>query len=151
MKLRRAQSTDVPRLADLDGHAGPFPWSRQRLQQSLTQGPGTEALLLEDPAQLFGFILYSCSLDEGTVLHLAVHPDRQGQGVGRELLNAGLERMRVRGMLRCLLEVRCSNAVARGLYRNVGFVEDGVRKNYYPDGAGREDAVLMSLALSRGG
>ncbi|MGB1139534.1 MAG: ribosomal protein S18-alanine N-acetyltransferase [Halioglobus sp.] len=151
MKLRRAQPADVPRLADLDQLAGPFPWSVQRLEQSLLHGQATEALLLESPPQLLGFILYDCSLDEGTVLHLAVHPDNQGKGVGRQLLEAGLERMRTRGMRRCLLEVRRSNAVALSLYRNVGFVEDGVRKNYYPDGTGREDAVLMSLGLSPGG
>jgi len=51
------------------------------------------------------------------------------------------------GAKRCLLEVRASNAAARGLYRSLGFQVDGVRKNYYPAATGREDALLMSREL----
>ena len=43
-----------------------------------------------------------------------------------------------------VLEVRASNAPAQALYRRAGFVVDGRRPRYYPDG---EDAVLMSRAF----
>jgi ribosomal-protein-alanine N-acetyltransferase len=42
---------------------------------------------------------------------------------------------------RVQLEVRASNQPARALYARAGFVVDGRRPRYYPDG---EDAVLMS-------
>jgi ribosomal-protein-alanine N-acetyltransferase len=45
------------------------------------------------------------------------------------------------------LEVRASNKVAIGLYEQAGFIESGVRKNYYPSHAGKEDAILMALGL----
>jgi len=33
------------------------------------------------------------------------------------------------------------------LYENMGFNEMAVRRNYYPATHGREDAILMGLAL----
>ena len=45
------------------------------------------------------------------------------------------------------LEVRASNRAALALYEGEGFIEDGVRKDYYPAGSGREDALLMSKEL----
>ena len=48
-----------------------------------------------------------------------------------------------------LLEVRPSNEAARALYAAAGFTEIGIRKGYYPDGGGREDAVVLQLELAR--
>ena len=50
------------------------------------------------------------------------------------------------------LEVRASNISAIALYENIGFNEMSVRRNYYPANpkifpSGREDAILMGLAL----
>jgi [ribosomal protein S18]-alanine N-acetyltransferase len=50
------------------------------------------------------------------------------------------------------LEVRTSNISAIALYENIGFCEMAVRRGYYPADpkvfkTGREDAVLMGLAL----
>ena len=50
------------------------------------------------------------------------------------------------------LEVRPSNISAIALYENMGFCEISVRRGYYPadpkiSETGREDAVLMGLAL----
>ena len=46
------------------------------------------------------------------------------------------------------LEVRPSNPGALELYRQIGFVEIGRRKNYYAAKDGREDAIVMSRDLS---
>ena len=74
-------------------------------------------------------------------------PRHQRQGLGGLLLAAALRAAVAAGAGRCLLEVRASNRAALALYRRQGFTEDGVRKNYYPAGAGREDALLMSKEL----
>lgn len=75
----------------------------------------------------------------------------RGRGVARRLLAEVIEQARVWGSERLLLEVRAGNPSAIALYRAAGFVEDGVRRGYYPPrqaGAVREDALLMSLALA---
>jgi ribosomal-protein-alanine N-acetyltransferase len=45
------------------------------------------------------------------------------------------------------LEVRMSNVSAIALYENTGFNEMAIRRGYYPAKNGREDAVLMGLAI----
>ena len=94
-------------------------------------------------------LVYLRVLDEATVANVAVLPQHQGRGLGSQLLAEALRHLASDGVRRCLLEVRASNAVALQLYRRHGFSTDGVRKDYYPDGDGREDALLMSCQLYR--
>jgi ribosomal protein S18 acetylase RimI-like enzyme len=57
------------------------------------------------------------------IVSLAVDPDWQGRKVGRELLSAGLTRLRGLGRGFVRLEVRPGNAPARRLYECAGFHE----------------------------
>ncbi|MGB6202383.1 tRNA (adenosine(37)-N6)-threonylcarbamoyltransferase complex dimerization subunit type 1 TsaB [Mycolicibacter algericus] len=68
---------------------------------------------------------------------IGVDPAHQGRGIGRRLL-ADLLDYADGGVVH--LEVRTDNTAAIGLYRDVGFVETGVRKRYYRNGA---DAYMM--------
>jgi len=45
------------------------------------------------------------------------------------------------------LEVRPSNKVGLHLYQSESYNEIGVRKNYYPNENGREDAIVMAKTL----
>jgi ribosomal-protein-alanine N-acetyltransferase len=77
---------------------------------------------------------------EAEVHTLGVHPDRQGAGVGRQLL-AGLLGRADELRATVFLEVRTDNEPALALYRSVGFEQVGLRRNYYrPSGA---DAYTM--------
>jgi len=35
------------------------------------------------------------------------------------------------------------------LYRSLGFIDIGVRRDYYPGLVGREDAIVMSLQIDQ--
>ena len=59
------------------------------------------------------------------------------------MLHTLYERCRQQRAEALWLEVRPSNARARALYQREGFVDIGVRKNYYPAEGGREDALVM--------
>lgn len=85
-------------------------------------------------------VMYSC-LDEADLANIATLPENRGRGFGGALLDKSLEISRNSGVLRTFLEVRESNAPARGLYLSRGFKEIGRRRNYYRDP--REDAIIM--------
>ncbi|OBK83795.1 bifunctional tRNA (adenosine(37)-N6)-threonylcarbamoyltransferase complex dimerization subunit type 1 TsaB/ribosomal protein alanine acetyltransferase RimI [Mycolicibacter sinensis] len=68
---------------------------------------------------------------------IGVDPGHQGRGIGRTLL-ADLLAYADGGVVH--LEVRTDNAAAIALYRDVGFVETGLRRRYYRNGA---DAYMM--------
>jgi N-acetylglutamate synthase-like GNAT family acetyltransferase len=53
--------------------------------------------------------------------NVAVHPDLQGEGIGRSLMDAAIDLIVRRGGSWVGLEVREDNAVACGLYRSMGF------------------------------
>jgi ribosomal-protein-alanine N-acetyltransferase len=54
---------------------------------------------------------------------------------------------RSRGAQHVFLEVRPSNLAAKALYGRFGFRQVAVRPGYYPAHDGREDALVLSLAL----
>ncbi|MDP1634529.1 MAG: GNAT family N-acetyltransferase, partial [Gallionellaceae bacterium] len=54
---------------------------------------------------------------------------------------------RRRNLQRMVLEVRASNQAAIALYRQAGFSDIGLRRDYYPARTGREDAILMGRGL----
>jgi ribosomal-protein-alanine N-acetyltransferase len=83
-------------------------------------------------------------VDEAHVIRLAVEASQRRGGVGRALLDALLAWARERAAGAVVLEVRDSNAPAQALYAAAGFVADGRRPRYYPDG---EDALLWRLML----
>jgi ribosomal-protein-alanine N-acetyltransferase len=148
---RPASPGDALALAALDSLVNPSPWSASQFSEACAPQAeaGTErALVICTDARALGFVVYSRVLDEACIHNIAVHPSRQGCGMGRSLLGAALRRAVGDGANRCYLEVRASNRAARGLYEKLGFRREGVRKNYYTTATGREDALLMSLPLT---
>jgi ribosomal-protein-alanine N-acetyltransferase len=147
-RVRPGTPSDVRRLAELERLTAINPWPlEQFVYSSLRDNQGS--LVLEgETGEVLGFAIFQQVLDEVTLMNIAVHPEYQGRGHGRRLLVALLQELVARGVARCLLEVRRSNTAAQALYRAQGFVDDGVRSNYYPTADGREDALLMSLELA---
>jgi ribosomal-protein-alanine N-acetyltransferase len=96
----------------------------------------------ESPARLAGFAGLWLQFDQAHVVTVAVLPGARRQGYGRLLLHALLLLAEGLGMTDATLEVRASNAAARGLYRLYGFREVGERKRYYADNG--EDAIIMT-------
>ena len=61
------------------------------------------------------------SLGKGRIHMLGVDPDYRGKGIGRELMMAGLARLKRRGLGVAELTVDSENKTARGLYESLGF------------------------------
>ncbi|EDY86021.1 ribosomal-protein-alanine acetyltransferase [gamma proteobacterium HTCC5015] len=118
-----------------------------------TQKPGAgyimPGLFMGD--HLIGYAVYSLVACEAHLLNITVAPEYKGRGLGRYLLDAIVGDCRERGAEMLYLEVRPSNRPAIGLYENTGFIDIGIRKDYYPSAGEREDARVMALALVEGG
>ena len=55
------------------------------------------------------------------ISNVAVHPDWQGQGIGRAMLEASVDFAQEHGSAWVILQARDDNRVARGLYESLGF------------------------------
>lgn len=121
------------------------PWTLGNFKDSLSAGHS--AWVMERAGEIMGYALVMLVLDEAHLLNLSVASPYQGLGLGRALLVQMIEVSRRHHAANMFLEVRVSNLKAIALYEAVGFCEMGIRRNYYPTNNGREDAVLMGLAL----
>ena len=69
----------------------------------------------------------------GEIYVIAVDPDFQGRGLGRQLVLAGLASLAERGVTTAMLYVDHDNEGARKLYFSLGFVDDHVDRAYVTD------------------
>ena len=116
--------------------------------QGLQNQPHCRAWYLLKDKQPVAAIWYQCVAERAEVIDLRVLASERRQGLGRKLLWASFTALGDVGAVE--LEVRSSNVAARALYESLGFSETGLRPNYYATADGREDAILMTLALNHG-
>lgn len=121
------------------------PWTHGNFKDSLQAGHSAWVVDLYD--EIIAYAVLMLVLDEVHLLDISVKTSYQKQGVGRRLLEYLMETGRSHGGTNMFLEVRVSNTAAIALYEQMGFNEMGIRRNYYPSQHGREDAVLMGIAL----
>ena len=102
---------------------------------------------LQHVKKIVGHGVLSVAAGEAHLLNVCVHPDCQGNGFGRNIVEYLITRARQGEATTMFLEVRPSNRVACNLYENLGFNEVGIRENYYPAYVGREDALVLAKEL----
>ncbi len=138
--LRPMETSDLPSVMEIDSLCIPRPWSEAAWRGEL-KSHCSLYLVLEEGGEIYGQIGVRHVSAELHITTLAVRPERRRRGCARALIGAALaafpEARRVH------LEVRPSNAAARALYEDLGFVTTGLRRRYYGD----EDALLMTCDL----
>ncbi|MGV0033573.1 MAG: ribosomal protein S18-alanine N-acetyltransferase [Candidatus Azotimanducaceae bacterium WSBS_2022_MAG_OTU7] len=144
-EIRPMQLADLPDVLRNEHRAYTHPWAEGIFRDCLRQGQECWLLMYAD--QNVGHGILSVAAGESHLLNVCVHPDYQGHGFGRALVEHLLERARAEKAATIFLEVRPSNTAACKLYDKLGFNEIGVRENYYPAVSGREDARLLAKEL----
>lgn len=119
----------------------PRPWSAALFFSELAQKSSRTYLIAEYGGELVGYGGLMCTMDEGHITTLAVHPDFQHHGIGARVLYALSRDARARQMRTLALEVRVANWPAQRLYSWFGFRPVGIRRNYYAETG--EDALVM--------
>ncbi len=145
LHFRPMTEADLGAIMRIEPTIYSHPWSRGNFVDSLASGYAAWVLLDHD--DIIGYALMMCVLDEAHLLNLSIAKAYQQQGLGRLLLEHMITQAKQQGAANMFLEVRTSNKPAIALYENIGFNEMAIRRGYYPAHHGREDAVLMGLAL----
>jgi len=100
-------------------------WRKNReIDQDIEVEP-EGVLVAEEDGRVVGYI--TTTTDEaasiGRIPNLAVDPDCRGRGVGKELINAALDRFREEGMQYAKIETLATNDAGQSLYPKAGFQE----------------------------
>ena len=130
----------VPQIALLERECFADPWSQQSIASEL-HNPLSLWLVAQEEQTLLGYVGSQTCQDETDMMNIAVSPTSRRQGVARALIEALVSALRQRGSKQLTLEVRASNGPARQLYESLGFLQVGLRKNYYRNP--KEDALIL--------
>lgn len=82
----------------------------------------------DEDGRMLGYNWLKIDADHGEVYVIGV--DHQGRGLGRTLMEAGLTRMRERGVTTASLYVEAENGPAVALYRSLGFTDHSIDVQY---------------------
>ena len=118
---------DIPSVVQIESQCFKFP-----KPESIFREDEHKYLVARDEETDVGYIGIEKILDEVHIINMAVHPDYQGKGIGKRLMQHVLNDEDV-----FFLEVRVSNELAKKVYEKYGFKVINTRKGYYADG---EDA-----------
>ena len=142
-QIVRMEAGDVEAVASLEAEVSPAPWSAGVFRDCLSAHYECWVFRLDG---IVGYVIVSLGPDEAHLLNLAVAPNRQRRGFGRQLLAKGVTIARQAGAERVFLEVRPSNLRARAIYEKAGFQFLSLRKMYYGPPR-KEDALVYALSL----
>lgn len=138
----------LPDVVELDQLCLGCLWTLDGYKREL-DSPNSTLLILSilpeqnSPEKIIGVGCFWAILEEAHLTILGIHPDFQGQGLGKLLLFYLLKDAIKRQLERATLEVKESNHVALSLYQKFGFKIAGKRKKYYQDTG--EDALILWL------
>jgi ribosomal-protein-alanine N-acetyltransferase len=148
--IRRMTPADLDRVMEIAASLNEAPhWPRSVYLASLAPEPAPRriALAVEEfvSGAVVGFAVASVLPPEAELELITVDTAAQRRGLARRLFGELAEELRAAQVQEVVLEVRASNLPALTLYRKLGFVETGRRKDYYQIPV--EDALLMRLGL----
>jgi ribosomal-protein-alanine N-acetyltransferase len=138
---REVVAGDVAGLeaAELECFADPWPG---RFFWAEMNAPARFCRIVVDPAgRLAGYLFCAWQYLDLHVLKIATLPVFRRRGLARRLMALAEEHVIQSCGETVTLEVRQSNAGAKGLYSSLGYQEKGLRRKYYADG---EDAIVMT-------
>ena len=148
--VRAMLKSDIDRVYFIESTAHRSPWGHEILHDCVRVGYDCRVLERFEDSQLIDLVAYViCRSYDKTchILNLCVIPTLQRKGYGRLLLQQVIDSLSPVITDTILLEVRPSNHAALHLYQTMGFEQVGVKRGYYRDGPGIEDAIVLQKRL----
>lgn len=137
-----AQEEDLEEIVQMEKDTFSDAWSENAVRNEILKD---RIIVLKDEEKISGYIIFMTASDEAEVLRIAVNKNVRRKGYGEKLLSCFLHEVKKHGCENVFLEVRESNIPASGLYEKLGFIRQGVRKNYYQNP--KEDAIIYKLEM----
>jgi [ribosomal protein S18]-alanine N-acetyltransferase len=143
--FRQMTLADIDDVLKIEHVSFTLPWSRESFYNELVHNNYSHYIVMEWNGQVIGYCGMWLVIDEAHITNVAVLPEFRGRKLGEALMRKAMETAKELGAKTMTLEVRVSNRVAQSLYRKLGFLNGGIRKQYYTDN--QEDALVMWVNL----
>lgn len=124
-------------ISDFDGF-----WSYDILKDELNS-ENSNYIVAKFNGQIIGFAGTKVMVEESDIMNIVVKKDFRNQGIGSLLLKELIDLSKKQNLTSITLEVMEENYPAIHLYKNFGFEQIGLRKNYYKD----KNGLIMKKSL----
>lgn len=142
--IRAMTEQDLDQIIEIEHEAFPTPWSRESYMGEL-KNRWASYLVCDYEGEVAGYAGIWVVFEEAHITNVAVNNKFRSLGMGKTLMSEAEKVARSKQANRILLEVRPSNERAVKMYKNLGYIATGLRKEYYSDN--REDAIIMTKYL----
>jgi len=140
-----AQLSQLDEIVEIENSSFKKPWKRSQLIEDIEDNIDSENWVFIKDEKVVGYIFGWIMQNEYHLHNIAVHPKYLRKNIGGKLINHIITRVADRQVNVILLEVSVNNVSARKCYQSLGFVEVGMRKDYYSKG---DDAILYNLEIT---
>ncbi len=145
--IRDAAKDDLEKIFQIEdssfNHNEAF--SPTLFKRYLREPKGGFFVVLDKTDSIVGYAILEEKNGKGYLLSIAIHPKKRNQGFATSLLEFLEFKCYEKGFTKMTLEVRVDNKEAIEIYRKLGFVDVGKKRDFYEDGA---DAFIMEKNLS---
>jgi ribosomal-protein-alanine N-acetyltransferase len=139
--IRKAREKDAENICKIESESFKNPWTIDAFLNEF-RIPYSDIFVAEYNTKIIGYTVSWLVNDELHLHKIAVHADYRRIGIASALIDY-LIRAFGKSISIILLEVRQKNTEARNFYKKLGFIENGIRYNYYPD----DNAVLIEKMI----
>ncbi|MCM1115116.1 MAG: GNAT family N-acetyltransferase [Clostridium sp.] len=96
--------------------------SKEGIERFIKRNPET-CFVAETEGRIIGTILAGNDGRRGYIYHTAVHPDYQGQGIGKALVNRAMDALSKLGINKAALVVFGRNEKGNAFWEKLGFIQ----------------------------
>ena len=144
IKIRNFLSKDLSRIIEIEKKSFAEPWPDSYLEK-LSQKYPNDFVVVEIAEKVVGYALGKLKEDNtGSIKMLAIDPDYRRQGIGKELIDFLVNRLKENGVKEIFLKLRTNNDAANKFYSTLGFEMVKTIEKYFPNG---DDAYLMRMKV----
>lgn len=139
--IRKMEEKDLERIMEIEKESFTTPWPKDSFLLEITKNQLARYIVAELDGMVLGYGGIWLIVDEGHITNIAVDSKYRKLGLGKAIVEGLIYICTKEKISAMTLEVRASNTPAQSLYKMYGFVEAGIRPNYYQDD--KEDAIIM--------
>ena len=140
-----AHLSQLDEIVSIENSSFEKPWTRNQIKGDIQANISSENWVYTLDGKVVGYIFGWISQNKFHLLNIAVHPDHLRKKIGKKLIKHIILIVADQKVNVILLEVSVNNISARKCYQSLGFVQTGIRKDYYSKG---DDAILYNLEIN---
>lgn len=143
--IRKMTFQDLDEVMVIEHESFSLPWSRHSYESEL-ENHYANYLVCDCQGEVAAYVGMWTVFEDAHITNVAVAGNYRRMGMGRALMLEEEKIAEAKRATRIMLEVRPSNAAARAMYGELGYISTALRKHYYTDN--QEDAIVMTKYLS---